>query len=77
MVQRAHEMSVEDIKQRIADISAAMKGSMPDLERALLHEDRKELRTVLTNLERAAIENLRHNQQCADVGSLRPIREEP
>lgn len=44
-------MSRTEIEQAIAAISEQMKGPLSNLERALLHEDRKELRATLRALD--------------------------
>jgi hypothetical protein len=40
-------MTQEEIRVEIARISELMKGPLPDLDRALLNEERRELRQLL------------------------------
>lgn len=44
-------MTREKIIAAIDEITALMKGPMPNLERALMHEDRKDLRKLLAELD--------------------------
>jgi hypothetical protein len=48
-------LSDQAIKEAIELISKTMKGQMPNLERALLHADRKDLRAELERRQSSAM----------------------
>lgn len=45
------ELTTDQIKERIAGINKQMQGSLSDIERRLLHEDRRDLREELRKRE--------------------------
>lgn len=46
-------LNADELRQQIADISDEMKGPMSNLERALLHADRKDMKEALRKFEAA------------------------
>lgn len=49
--ERKRKMTGEEITATIANISEQMRGPLNNVERACLHEERKELRAKLAELE--------------------------
>jgi len=47
----AMSQTLEELKQAVKQISEQLKGHMPDIERALLVADRKEIRECIKILE--------------------------
>lgn len=50
-------MTKDEIKAAISEISEMLKGPMPNLDRAFLASDRREMREALAVMDKEALEN--------------------